>query len=90
MGYFTRTVFSDIVFHFGEYSRIHQSFKEPDKVFKSNFQGTQQVLQYVIKNNSLIIYSGSSAIFGNKDNHNLSPYSFTKSKNIELMHNYTV
>lgn len=80
---------ADIVFHFGEYSRIHQSFKEPDKVFKSNFQGTQQVLQYAIKNNSLFIYSGSSAIFGNKDNPNLSPYSFTKAKNIELIHNYS-
>jgi UDP-glucose 4-epimerase len=78
----------DIIFHFGEYSRIHQSFKEPDKVFKTNFYGTQQVLQYANKNNSFLIYSGSSAIFGNKDNPNLSPYSFTKSKNIELIHNY--
>ena len=78
----------NIIFHFGEYSRIHQSFKEPDKVFKSNVYGTQQVLEYAIKNNSFLIYSGSSAIFGNKDNPNLSPYSFTKSKNIELIHNY--
>jgi UDP-glucose 4-epimerase len=78
----------NIIFHFGEYSRIHQSFKEPEKVFKSNFYGTQQVLQYANKNDSFLIYSGSSAIFGNKDNPNLSPYSFTKSKNIELIHNY--
>ena len=83
----------DIIFHFGEYSRIHQSFEEISKVFKSNFLGTQQVLEYTVKNNSFLIYSGSSAIFGgsffgSNDNKNLSPYAFTKSKNIELIHNY--
>ena len=78
----------DIIFHFGEYSRIHQSFDEISKVFKSNFLGTQQVLEYTVKNNSFLIYSGSSAIFGSDDNKNLSPYAFTKSKNIELIHNY--
>jgi UDP-glucose 4-epimerase len=79
----------EFIFHFGEYSRIVQSFEEPDKVFKSNILGTQQILQYAIKNNSKLIYSGSSAIFGNngKDQH-LNPYSWTKSKNIELIKNY--
>jgi UDP-glucose 4-epimerase len=78
----------DIIFHFGEYSRIHQSFQEISKVFKSNFLGTQQVLDYAVKNNSFLIYSGSSAIFGSEHNKNLSPYAFTKSKNIEIIHNY--
>lgn len=78
----------DIVFHFAEYSRIHQSFNETSKVFKSNAYGTQQVLEYAVKNNSKLIYSGSSAIFGNKDNENLSPYALTKYNNIKLIHNY--
>jgi len=77
----------DYLYHFGEYSRIHQSFTEPSKVFKSNIYGTQQVLEYAILNKSKLIYSGSSAIFGDKKE-NLSPYAFTKSKNIELIKNY--
>jgi len=77
----------DYVFHFGEYSRIHKSFDEPNKVFQSNFYGTQQILDYVVLKNSKLIYSGSSAIFG-ENSENLSPYAFTKSKNIELIKNY--
>jgi len=77
----------DYVFHFGEYSRIHKSFDEPNKVFQSNFFGTQQILDYTILKKSKLIYSGSSAIFG-ENNENLSPYAFTKSKNIELIKNY--
>lgn len=74
-----------IIYHFGEYSRISQSFDEPSKVFKSNTYGTQQVLEYAVMKKSKLIYSGSSAIFGNC---NLSPYAFTKAKNIELIKNY--
>ena len=77
-----------IVYHLGEYSRIAQSFEEPSKVFHSNIYGTQQILEYCVKNNTKLIYSGSSAIFGeNADK--LSPYAFTKSKNIELIKNYS-
>jgi UDP-glucose 4-epimerase len=77
------------VFHFGEYSRIVQSLDEPSITFRSNTIGTQQVLEYCIKKNSKLIYSGSSAIFGNNmKDQNLNPYSWTKSKNIELIHNY--
>lgn len=75
----------DVIYHFGEYSRISQSFEESSKVFKSNTYGTQQVLEYAVKKKSKLIYSGSSAIFGN---YNLSPYAFTKAKNIELIKNY--
>jgi UDP-glucose 4-epimerase len=78
----------DIIFHFAEYSRIHQSFEEVSKVFKSNSYGTQQILEYALKNNSKLIYSGSSAIFGQEGNENLSPYAFTKFNNIKLIHNY--
>ena len=76
-----------LVYHLGEYSRISQSFEEPSKVFQSNMYGTQQVLEYCVKNNSKLIYSGSSAIFGDNAD-KLSPYAFTKSKNIELIKNY--
>lgn len=77
------------VFHFGEFSRIVLSFEKPNETFRSNTFGTQQILQYCIEKNSKLIYSGSSAIFGNKmKDQNLNPYAWTKSKNIELIHNY--
>ena len=76
----------DYVFHFGEFSRIPQSFDEPNKVFKSNIFGTQQVIQYCVINNCKLIYSGSSAIFNN--DYNATPYTWTKAKNIELIKNY--
>ena len=80
----------DYIFHFGEYSRTSYSLEEPSKTFKSNSYGTQQILQYTVQNNSKLIYSGSSAIFGNSGlNQHLNPYSWTKSKNIELIHNYS-
>jgi UDP-glucose 4-epimerase len=76
----------DYVFHFGEFSRIPQSFDEPNKVFKSNTFGTQQVIQYCINKDCKLIYSGSSAIFNN--DYNATPYTWTKAKNIELIKNY--
>ena len=75
------------VFHFGEFSRIVLSFQKVSKTFKSNGYGTQQVLEYCVQKKAKLIYSGSSAIFGS-GNSNLSPYSWLKEKNIELIKNY--
>lgn len=81
----------DICFHFGEFSRVFLSFEKVNDTYKSNTIGTQQVLEYCVKNKCKLIYSGSSAIFGNDgQNENLNPYAWTKSKNIELIHNYNV
>jgi len=81
----------DIVFHFGEFSRITLSFEKVNDTFFSNTIGTQQILQYCVEKNAKLIYSGSSAIFGNdlEDQH-LNPYAWTKSKNIELIKNYGI
>ena len=82
---------ADICFHFGEFSRIFLSFDKVNEAYKSNTLGTQQVLEYCVKNNCKLVYSGSSAIFGNDGkNENLNPYAWTKSKNIELIHNYNI
>ena len=79
----------DILFHFGEYSRISTSFEEPNVVFENNLTGTYQVLEFCRKNKCKLVYSGSSSIFGNNmnDQHH-SPYSWSKAKNIELIKNY--
>jgi UDP-glucose 4-epimerase len=75
----------DIVFHFGEFSRIHLSFDLPNNTFWSNTIGTQQILDYCVKKSAKLIYSCSSAVFNDKDS---SPYVFTKYSNIKLIKNY--
>ena len=66
----------DLVFHFGEYSRIVKSFDDVDYVMKTNLHGTTRVLEKCRKWGAKLIYSASSSKFGNggKDE-NLSPYS---------------
>ena len=75
-------------FHFGEFARIYQSFKKFDECFKSNSIGSNAVFKFCLENNIKLIYSATSASLGNKGNDkNLSPYAFTKSKNLELLEN---
>ena len=76
------------IFHFGEFARIFQSFKEFDKCYESNTLGTKEVFKFCLDNKLKLIYSATSASLGNfgKDK-NLSPYAFTKSKNLELLEN---
>ena len=77
------------VFHFGEFARIFQSFKNFDRCYESNSLGTKEVFKFCLDNNLKLIYSATSASLGNagKDK-NLSPYAFTKSKNLELLENF--
>jgi UDP-glucose 4-epimerase len=76
------------VFHFGEFARIYQSFKEFDKCYDSNSIGSKAVFKFCLDNSIKLIYSATSASLGNKGNDkNLSPYAFTKSKNLELLEN---
>jgi UDP-glucose 4-epimerase len=76
------------IFHFGEFARIYQSFKKFDECFKSNSIGSNAVFKFCLNNNIKLIYSATSASLGNngKDK-NLSPYAFSKSKNLELLEN---
>ena len=76
------------IFHFGEFSRIFQSFMQMNKCLQSNTIGTNAVFDFCLKNNIKLIYSATSASLGNngKDK-DLSPYAFTKSKNIEFLEN---
>ena len=78
----------DAIFHFGEFARIYQSFLEFDKCYDSNTFGTKAVFKFCLDNKIKLIYSATSASLGNngKDK-NLSPYAFTKSKNLELLEN---
>ena len=76
------------IFHFGEFSRIYQSFKKFDECYQSNTIGSKAVFKFCLDNKIKLIYSATSASLGNKgDDKNLSPYAFTKSKNLELLEN---
>ncbi len=76
------------IFHFGEYSRIYRSFEDFDLCYDSNSIGSKSVFKFCLDNSIKLIYSATSASLGNngKDT-NLSPYAFTKSKNLELLEN---
>jgi len=76
------------VFHFGEFSRIYQSFILMNQCIQSNTIGTNAVFDFCLKNKIKLIYSATSASLGNKGkDKNLSPYAFTKAKNIEFLEN---
>ena len=76
------------IFHFGEFTRIYQSFKKFDECLQSNLIGSKAVFKFCLDNDIKLIYSATSASLGNGGNDkNLSPYAFTKSKNLELLEN---
>jgi len=76
------------IFHFGEFSRIFQSFKKFKECFNSNIQGSTELFRFALDNKIKLIYSATSASLGNSGKDmNLSPYAFTKAKNLELLEN---
>jgi UDP-glucose 4-epimerase len=76
------------IFHFGEFARIYQSFKKINECFSSNIEGSSNVLNFALKNKIKLIYSATSASLGNSGKDmNLSPYAFSKAKNLELLEN---
>ena len=59
-----------------------------DKCLTSNTIGTNAVFNFCLTNKIKLIYSATSASLGNRGkDKNLSPYAFTKSKNLELLEN---
>ena len=74
----------DTIYHFGEYSRIFQSYEDIDKVQSSCVEGTSQIIRLALQHDATLIYSASSSHFGQKD-HDLSPYSWFKKQNVEFI-----
>jgi UDP-glucose 4-epimerase len=76
------------IFHFGEFSRIFQSFNKFEECFLSNIEGSLQLFNFALENKIKVVYSATSASLGNNGKDmNLSPYAFTKAKNLELLEN---
>ena len=81
----------DVIFHFGEYSRIVNSFEDIDFVAESIMRGTPKVFEFAKKCSAKVIYSASSSKFGNEGkDENLSPYAWMKAKMVELLKNYNL
>ena len=78
-------------FHFGEFSRVEQSFTKIDYVLKNNIQQFVDLLTFIQSRNvQKFIYSASSTIF-TKENYaesSLSPYTLTKEINVNILNNY--
>ncbi len=76
------------IFHFGEFARIYQSFLKMNECISSNMVGSHEVFNFCLSNKIKLIYSATSASIGNQGNDkNLSPYAFTKAKNLEMLEN---
>jgi UDP-glucose 4-epimerase len=78
----------NVIFHFGEFSRIYQSFLNMGECIDSNTVGSHAVFNFCLNNKIKLLYSATSASLGNKGrDKDLSPYAFTKSINLELLEN---
>jgi len=74
----------DCVFHLGEYSKISTSFADYQDVIDSNIVGTSKIVDFCINKKVKLVYAASSTKFA-KEGVNHSPYSYTKSQNINLI-----
>lgn len=79
----------DQIFHLGEYSRLENSFENINQVVESNIIGTAQVLEFWRKQKCKLVYAGSSTKYAiGMTAQEMSPYSFTKAANTELVKAY--
>ena len=80
----------DLVYHFGEYSRVEQSFDDYTWVIENNLGALHNVLEFCRAKHAKLIYSGSSTKFADKNgNGDASPYAWTKRVNTEHIINYS-
>jgi len=83
----------DLIYHLGEYSRVAKSLEEPAIVWDLNIIGTSAVLEFCRAKKVKIVYAGSSTKFvGARGDgtlgRDLSPYTWAKAANSELVANY--
>ncbi|MDP2676992.1 MAG: NAD-dependent epimerase/dehydratase family protein [bacterium] len=79
----------DIVYHLGEYPRVEQSFEDVERVWDYNITGTFAVIEFCRKQNSKLVYAGSSTKFSDNGlGRYQSPYAWTKAINSDLVKNY--
>jgi UDP-glucose 4-epimerase len=80
----------DMIYHLGEYARVEQSLFEPAMVWDANIRGTFAILEYWRDRRCNLIYAGSSTKFADGGlGRDMSPYTFFKATNTELVCNYS-
>ena len=75
----------DVIFHLAALPRIGPSFKNPIDVFKSNVNGTINILDYARKHEVPVVYAGTSSFWGGVYK---NPYTFSKWQGEELCKMY--
>jgi UDP-glucose 4-epimerase len=83
----------DLIYHLGEYSRVAKSIEEPGIVWDLNMEGTFGVLEFWRTRGGKLVYAGSSTKMATPRpegtaGRDLSPYTWSKASNTELVHNY--
>lgn len=79
----------DLIYHLGEYSRLENSFDNIHQVVESNIIGTAKVLEFWRTQKCKLIYAGSSTKYAiGITAQEMSPYSYTKASNTELVKAY--
>lgn len=76
----------DVIFHLAALPRIQPSLKYPAITFEANVLGTMNILEWARKNNTPVVYAGSSSVHGG---HYKNPYTFTKWQGEELCKLYS-
>ena len=71
----------DLIFHLAALPRIQPSFTNPSDTFDSNVKATMNILEWARKNNTPVVYAGSSSTHGGVYK---NPYTFTKWQGEEL------
>ncbi len=84
----------NIIYHLGEYSRVHASMEEPEIVWDMNILGTIEVLEFCRKQNCKLVYAASSTKLSISEANDgtmgkdLTPYTWAKATNSDLINNY--
>jgi UDP-glucose 4-epimerase len=84
----------NLVYHLGEYSRVHTSLDEPELVWDMNIAGTAAVLEFWRKKGVKLVYAASSTkspithAADGTPGKDLSPYTWSKATSVSLIENY--
>lgn len=76
----------DVIFHLAAEARIQPSFSNPLRWQQANINGTAAVCEFARRNNSKIVFAGSSSCYGGKF---MNPYTFSKKISEEMCEMYS-
>jgi UDP-glucose 4-epimerase len=84
----------NLIYHLGEYSRVHKSLEEPALVWDMNIRGTQAVLEFARSKGAKLVYAASSTksdatkVAKGGAGKDMTPYTWAKATNVDLVTEY--